>query len=256
MSVSHPFIHPFIPELTSLPALSPIPHPPSRRMSFVHLYIFASPTHLTILHLFIYPSIHPSIHSSIPLSTHMFIHSFSFPFFHPSIHPTIHPYVHSFIQLSIFSSIHPSRFPLICSFNHLSIHPSTYLPTIVLAVCLAWFFCFILGRKFLHPGGQVHAFWSWRPPCPHKCLNSEPLDISGLPPDTPSLPSPEGCYSRSAILLVHFPPSVNLQRVSPSKSYKCAKLQAPPQTLPTFCNIIANEYPASPIPWLRDGKCD
>ena len=34
---------------------------------------------------------------------------------------------------------------------------------------------------------------------------------------------------------------------SASKSYKCAKLQAPPQTLPTFCNIITNEYPATPF---------
>lgn len=97
------------------------------------------------------------MHSLIPLSSHLFIHPLDHPFFHPFIHPPTHAPIHC---VGCLSSL---------------------------------VFCFILGKKFLRPGSQPYAFWSWRTSC-HKSLSSK--EISGLAPASPGWCSWECCYFR------------------------------------------------------------
>ena len=77
------------------------------------IHTFSLPTHLSIAHPHILPSIHLSIQSTI----------------HPSLNTSIHSTIHPTIHLSIYQHIHPLNYPSIYPPTHPPIiHPPIYLP--------------------------------------------------------------------------------------------------------------------------------
>ena len=156
------------------------------RSNYIYLYIslidlFISPSIYSTVHFSIYPfiqlsicpSIHssncpliPSIHPSIQLSTSPSIQLSTSSSIHSSIHPSNCPLLHPFI--------HPSNYPLLHPFIHPSIHPTIHFSI----------------HSFIPPSIQLST-----PPSIHSSSNSIPPSIQ--------LSTPPSIHSSSNYPVIH-----------------------------------------------------